>query len=111
MSSPPRIETDPWEQVDEWTELAFDAPFVTVEAHNAVYERPDFRDAVAHLIPEDIDESPRAVFTTGLSFDPPPPGDETPERLLGVAAKYAGREFRRPHGSPSACGPRSGRPP
>jgi hypothetical protein len=47
MTSPPHIETDPWERVDEWTEVA---------------------------------------------FDPPPPGSETPEKLLGVAAPYARRE-------------------
>jgi hypothetical protein len=95
VSSPPRIETGSWERVDEWTERAFDVPAVTVEAHNAVYERPDFRAAVAGLMPAGIDQSMRALFTTGLSFDPRLPGSETPDRLLGVAARYAGREFQR----------------
>lgn len=95
MSDPPRIETDGYANTDEWTEVAFDAPFITVESHNAVYERPAFREQVAALLPAEIDQSPRAVFTTGLSFDPPPPGDETPAKLLGIAAKYASREFRK----------------
>ena len=95
MTAPPRIETEPWELVAEWTETAFDAPFVTVESHNAVYERPAFREELADLIPERIDQSPRAVFTTGLSLEPAIPGNETPERLLGPAAKYASREFRK----------------
>ncbi|PSQ57459.1 MAG: hypothetical protein BRD23_08475 [Halobacteriales archaeon SW_9_67_25] len=94
MSSPPHIETGPWERVDEWTETAFDSRFVAVEAHNAVYERPGFRERVASLVPAGIDQSMRAVFTTGLSFNPPPPGEETPGKLLGVAAPYARREFR-----------------
>lgn len=94
MSSLPTVETDPWERVDEWTETAFDSRFVTVEAHNAVYERPEFREQVEHLLPADIDQSMRALFTTGLSMDPSPPGSETPEKLLGVAAPYARREFR-----------------
>ena len=95
MSYPPNVETHPWERVDEWTEIAFDSRFVTVEAHNAVYERPAFRERIASLVPTDIDQSMRAVFTTGLSMDPPPPGNETPEKLLGVAAPYARREFRK----------------
>lgn len=95
MSDPPRIETDGYTKTDEWTEVAFDAPFITVKSHNAVYERPTFRDRIADLLPTQIDQSPRAVFTTGLSFDPPLPGSETPEKLLGVASKYASREFRK----------------
>jgi hypothetical protein len=95
VTTPPQIETGPWERVAEWTETAFDAPFVTVESHNAVYERPAFRERVAALMPDGIDQSPRAVFTTGLSFDPPPPGEKTPERLLAIAARYASREFRK----------------
>ncbi len=95
MSSPPHIETEPWERVEEWTEVAFDARVVTVEAHNAVYERPTFRERVADLIPAEIDQSMRAVFTTGLTLDPPIPGNETPETILSVAAPYARREFRK----------------
>jgi len=94
VSSPPSIDRDPWERVEEWTEVAFEAPFVTVEAHNAVYERPSFRRRADDLMAPEIEESPRAVFTTGLSLDPPFPGGETPGSVFAVAAQYASREFR-----------------
>ncbi len=93
MQTAPTIETEPWERVEEWTETAFENRFVTVEALNAVYERPAFRERVQPLMPTSVDQSPRAVFTTGLSFSRPPPGDKTTDRLLGIAAKYASREF------------------
>lgn len=93
MTEAPHIETEPWERVQQWSETAFDAPFVTVEAVNAVYERPEFRAEFRPLMPDHIDQSPRAVFTTGLSFSRPPPGDRTMEAILGIAAKYASREF------------------
>ena len=95
MSDPPAIDAAPWTQTEEWTETAFQNRFVTVEATNAVYEDPEFLDAVEELVPTGIDQTPRAMFTTGLAFDPPPPGDKTPERLLPIAAKYASREFER----------------
>ncbi|WP_435183355.1 hypothetical protein [Halobellus sp. EA9] len=93
MPDSPTVETAPWAKTDEWTETAFENRFVTVLSTNAVYEDPAFLDRVGALLPDGVDQSPRAVFTTGLSFDPPPPGDRTPERLLSVAAKYASREF------------------
>ncbi|MFB6089470.1 MAG: hypothetical protein ABEJ97_00295 [Halobellus sp.] len=93
MPDPPTVETPPWTKTDEWTETAFENRFVTVLSTNAVYEDPAFLDRVGPLMPDGIDQSPRAIFTTGLSFDPPPPGDKTPERLLSIAAKYASREF------------------
>lgn len=95
VHDPPVIETEPWELTAEWTETAFDSRFVTVKSANAVYEDPDFLASVRPVMPAHVDQSPRAVFTTGLSFDPPPPGDRTPERLLGIAAKYASREFQK----------------
>ena len=95
MPAPPAIATEPWTKTDEWTETAFENRFVTVEATNAVYEDPEFLDGVGAVVPSHVDQSPRAVFTTGLGFDPPPPGDRTPERLLPIAAKYASREFER----------------
>lgn len=95
MRDPPIIATDPWQQVDEWSETAFDNRFVTVKSINAVYERPEFHEAFVPLVPADIDQSPRAVFTTGLTFDPPPPGDKTPARLLSIAARYASGEFEK----------------
>lgn len=94
MSSPPHIETSPWERVDEWSEVAFDAPFVTVKAHNAVYEDPEFRDSVAQVVSDRIGQSMRSLFTTGLSLDPAIPGSETPATVLNVAARYARREFQ-----------------
>lgn len=93
MQTAPTIDTEPWERIEEWTETAFENRFVTVEALNAVYERPAFRERVQPLISAGVDQSPRAVFTTGLSFSRPPPGDKTTDRLLGIAAKYASREF------------------
>jgi len=93
VQAAPTIETGPWERVEEWTETAFENRFVTVEALNAVYERPAFRERVQPVMPAGVDQSPRAVFTTGLSFSRPPPGDKTTDRLLGIAAKYASREF------------------
>ncbi|WP_340100786.1 hypothetical protein [Salinibaculum salinum] len=95
MSAPPAITTAPWEKVDEWSETAFENRFVTVKSDNAVYEDPDFLTEFRPLMPDGIDQSPRAVFTTGLTFDPPPPGDRTMEKLLAIAAKYASREFRK----------------
>ena len=95
MTSPPHVETEPWERVQEWAETAFDSPIVTVEAVNAVYEDPAFLEAVRPLMPDGIEQSPRAVFTTALSFSRAPPGDETTEKVLGIAAKYASREFRK----------------
>ncbi len=94
MPEPPTVTTDPWENVDEWSETAFENRFVTVKSTNAVYEDPDFLQSFEPLMPADIDQSPRAVFTTGLTFDPPPPGDQTMERLLSIAARYASREFQ-----------------
>jgi hypothetical protein len=82
------------EKVAEWSETAFENRFVTVKSTNAVYEDPEFLEQFRPLMPADIDQSPRAVFTTGLTFDPPPPGNRTMERLLAIAAKYASREFQ-----------------
>lgn len=95
MPEPPAITTEPWKQVDEWSETAFENRFVTVKSTNAVYEDPAFLATFEALMPAHIDQSPRAVFTTGLTFDPPPPGDRTMERLLAIAAKYASREFQK----------------
>ena len=95
MPDPPTVTTAPWEKVQEWSETAFDNRFVTVKSTNAVYEDPDFLGTFRPLMPAGIDQSPRAVFTTGLTFDPPPPGDRTMERLLAIAAKYASREFQK----------------
>lgn len=95
MPEPPAVTTAPWEQVDEWSETAFENRFVTVQSTNAVYEDPDFLAKFEPLMPAGIDQSPRAVFTTGLTFDPPPPGDRTMERLLSIAARYASREFQK----------------
>jgi hypothetical protein len=92
---PPAIDREPYERVDAWVETAFEAPYITVEAHNAVYEDPDFLARTAPLSPDRIDQSPRALFTTGLAFSRPPPGDKTTDRLLQIAAKYARREFRK----------------
>jgi hypothetical protein len=94
VSSPPGVETGPWERVEEWSEVVLDVHFLTVEAHNAVYERPAFRERVEDLLPAGVGQSMRAVFTTGLSLDPSLPGGEPPEAVLGVAARYARREFR-----------------
>ena len=94
MPEPPAVTTAPWERVAEWSETAFENRFVTVKSTNAVYEDPEFLEQFRPLMPADIDQSPRAVFTTGLTFDPPPPGDRTMERLLTIAAKYASREFQ-----------------
>lgn len=93
-ADPPAIDREPYERVDAWVETAFEGPYVTVEAHNAVYENPEFRSRVRPVMPDHIDQSPRALFTTGLSVSRPPPGGKTTDRLLGVAAKYARREFR-----------------
>ena len=95
MPNPPAVTTAPWEQVEEWSETAFDNRFVTVKSTNAVYEDPAFLERFRPLMSETVDQTPRAVFTTGLTFDPPPPGDRTMERLLAIAAKYASREFRK----------------
>lgn len=95
MTEPPHIETEPWERVQRWTETAFDSPIVTVEAVNAVYEDPDFLDRFRPLFAAGIEQTPRAIFTTGLSFSRPPPGDKTMEKVLGIAAKYASREFEK----------------
>lgn len=95
MSAPPAIDAEPWEKVQEWTETAFDNRFVTVEAHNAVYEQPDFLEAVRPLFAPSAEQSPRAIFTTGLFFSRSPPGDKTTKKVLGIAAKYASREFQR----------------
>jgi hypothetical protein len=94
VSSPPSVETGPWECVEEWTEVALDVSLIRVEAHNAVYERPAFREEVEDLLPAHVGQSMRAIFTTGLSLDPPLPGSEPPEAIFGVAARYARREFR-----------------
>ncbi len=95
MSAPPAVTTAPWEKVDEWSETAFENRFVTVKSVNAVFEDPEFLERFRPLVPDAVGQSPRAVFTTGLSFSRPPPGDKTTERLLGIAAKYASREFGR----------------
>jgi hypothetical protein len=89
------VTTEPWQQVDEWSETAFENRFVTVKSTNAVYEDPDFLATVRQLMADGVDQTPRALFTTGLTFDPPPPGDRTMEKLLAIAAKYASREFRK----------------
>jgi hypothetical protein len=68
---------------------------VTVEAVTAVYEDPEFRDLFRPLFADGIEQTPRAMFTTGLSFSRPPPGDKTTEKVLGIAATYASREFER----------------
>ena len=94
-ADPPTIDRDPYERVDTWTETVFSAPYVTVRAHNAVYEDPEFRERVAPAVPAGLDKTPRARFTTGLSFNRPPPGDRTPKRVLPIAGKYARREFRK----------------
>lgn len=93
MSEPPRVTSDPWEKVDEWSETALDVPFITVEATNAVYEDPEFLEAFRPLMRAQLDQTPRAVFTTGLSLDPDPPGDRTPAAVLDIAGRYASREF------------------
>lgn len=93
-ADPPVIDRDPYERAEAWVETAFDGPYVTVEAHNAVYENPEFRSRARPVMPDHIDQSPRALFTTGLSFSRPPPGGKTTDRLLGIAARYARREFR-----------------
>jgi hypothetical protein len=95
VSDPPAVTTEPWQQVDEWSETAFENRFVTVKSTNAVYEDPDFLATVRQLMADGVDQTPRALFTTGLTFDPPPPGDRTMEKLLAIAAKYASREFRK----------------
>ena len=95
MPEPPAVTTAPWERIEEWSETAFENRFVTVKSTNAVYEDPEFLGMVEPLMVPDVDQSPRAVFTTGLAFDPPPPGDRTMERLLAIAAKYASREFEK----------------
>ena len=95
MPEPPAVTTKPWTKVHEWSETAFENRFVTVESTNSVYEDPAFLEEFRPLMPAGIDQSPRAVFTTGLTFDPPPPGDRTMERLLSIAAKYASREFQK----------------
>jgi hypothetical protein len=95
VPAPPAITTAPWEKVEEWSETAFENRFVTVKSVNAVYEDPSFLERFSPLMPADIDQSPRAVFTTGLTFDPPPPGNRTMAKLLSIAARYASREFER----------------
>jgi len=95
VPEPPAVTTAPWERVEEWSETAFENRFVTVRSTNAVYEDPEFLARVEPLMVPDVDQSPRAVFTTGLTFDPPPPGDRTTERLLAIAAKYASSEFEK----------------
>ncbi|MEF8886861.1 MAG: hypothetical protein V5A30_03570 [Haloarculaceae archaeon] len=94
IADPPVIDREPYERAEAGVETAFDGPYVTVEAHNAVYENPEFRSWVRPVMPDHIDQSPRALFTTGLSFSRPPPGGKTTDRLLGIAARYARREFR-----------------
>jgi hypothetical protein len=94
VSAPPAVTTAPWEKVDEWAETAFENRFVTVKSVNAVYEDPKFLSTVRPLMPSGVDQTPRAVFTTALTFDPPPPGNRTMAKLLALAAKYASREFR-----------------
>ena len=95
MSAPPAVTTAPWEKVEEWSETAFENRFVTVKSVNAVYEDPAFLERFRPLMTANIDQTPRAVFTTGLRFDPPPPGDRTMAKLLSIAARYASREFEK----------------
>jgi hypothetical protein len=95
VTQPPHVDTAPWEKVQEWTDTAFSSPIVTVEAVNAVYEDPDFLDQFRPLFADGIEQTPRAVFTTGLSFSRDLPGEETPKKVLGIAAKYASREFKK----------------
>jgi len=91
---PPALDREGYERVERWTETAFSAPFVTVEAHIALYEAPAFRERVGPAMPAGIDRSPRSMFATGLSFGQPPPGGKTTAALLDVAARFARREFR-----------------
>jgi hypothetical protein len=91
---PPALDRDGYERVERWTETAFSAPFVTVEAHLALYEDPAFRERVADAMPAGVERSPRSMFATGLSFSQPPPGGQTTAALLSVAARFARREFR-----------------
>jgi hypothetical protein len=95
VTAPPRIDTAPWEKVQEWDETAFSSPIVTVEAANAVYEQPEFLETFRPLFAAGIEQTPRAIFTTGLSFSRAPPGEKTTEKVLGIAAKYASREFKK----------------
>ncbi len=104
MTQPPHVDSAPWEKVEEWSETAFDSPIVTVEAVNAVYEDPDFLEEFRPLFTEAVEQTPRAVFTTGLSFSRPPPGEKTTERVLDIAAKYASREFKRSLGEDGLVG-------
>ena len=95
MTEPPAIETEPWERVQQWSETAFESRIVTVEAVNAVYEKPDFRTRFRPLFGDGIEQTPRATFTTGLSVSRPPPGEKTTQTVLGIAAKYASLEFEK----------------
>lgn len=95
MTEPPRIDSEPWEEVQRWSETVFDSRIVTVEAENAVYEDPAFLERFRPLFAEDIGQTPRATFTTGLCFSRSPPGNRTTESVLGIAATYASREFEK----------------
>jgi hypothetical protein len=103
-ADPPTVDREPYEQTEAWVEEAFSAPYLTVEAHNAVYEDPDFLAEARPLMPAGVEQSPRAVFTTGLAFSRPPPGQKTTDRLLGIAATYASREFERSLGEDGLLG-------
>lgn len=91
MPTAPGIDRDGWRKIDERAETVFSSPLMTVEASSAVYDRPEFYETLEPVVPEDLGQSPRTVFTTALSFSPSLPGSA--ERLLGVLGGRASSEF------------------
>lgn len=80
-----------WRLSADRTEVALDVPVVTVRVRSRAFEPPAVA-GFAETHGDGVTIAPRAVFTADLDFDPPPP--RAPTALLGIAARYARREFR-----------------
>ncbi|MFB6112020.1 MAG: hypothetical protein ABEJ35_05730 [Halobacteriaceae archaeon] len=92
MSSAGLPGLESWPLIADRTETAVDLPVVTVRVRSRVYEPPNVA-GFGEEWGDGVEISPRAVFRADLEFEPPPP--RAPRGLLGIAARYARREFRR----------------
>jgi hypothetical protein len=84
-----------WVLVEETREQALELPFFAITAFNAVYGDAAILDT-ADYTATDVHVPVRAVFTSGLTFDPPlswfgvDPGSK---RVYPIGRRYARREF------------------
>lgn len=93
MTSVPTVECEGWTQTDSWSRTVFRSLFVTVEASSNIYDRPECVAFLESNLPSEINQSPRFVFTTKLSFRPSLPSNKAAETFRSVVAQRAGRGF------------------